>query len=109
MPTKSSNEESETSQEVVVLHGRAQAGLHWVENTSRSRMLREPIDEEDDNQEQRREERDEGWDGEKMEREQGGGCYDEETDNLPPVRGKVSQEGLERVSEQDDPGDGKRE
>ena len=90
MSTKPSDEQSETSQEIVVLHGRPQAGLHWVENTSRSRMLCEPIDEEDDDQEQRREERDEGWDGEEMEREQGGGRYDEEPDNLPPVRGKVS-------------------
>lgn len=72
-------------------------------------MLGEPIDEEDDDQEQRREERDEGWDGEEMKREQGRRRHDEEPDNLPAVRGKVSQKSLERVSEEDDPGDSKGE
>jgi len=44
-----------------------------------------------------------------MKREQGRRRHDEEPDNLPAVRGKVSQKSLERVSEEDDPGDSKGE
>lgn len=44
-----------------------------------------------------------------MEWQERGRCYNEEPDDLPSVRGKVTQESLERVSKQDDPSDGQGE
>jgi hypothetical protein len=109
MSAESRDEQTQTAQKIVILHLRSQVGMDRVEDTSRGGVLAKPIDEQDDDQEKRGEEGDQRGDGEEMEWQQGGRCYDEEPDDLPSVRGKVTQESLERVSKQDDPSDGKGE
>jgi hypothetical protein len=109
MPAEPCDEQTQTAQKVVVLHLRSQVGMNRMEDTSRGGVLAEPVDEQDDDQEERGKEGDERGNREEVEWQQGGRCYDEEPDDLPSVRGKVTQESLERVSKQDDPSDGKGE
>jgi hypothetical protein len=109
MPAEPCDEQTQTAQKVVVLHLRSQVGMNRVEDASRGGVLAEAIDEQDDDQEERGEEGDERGNGEEVEWQEGGRCNDKEPDDLPSVRGKVTQESLERVSKQDDPSDGQGE
>ena len=103
------DQQSEASQKVVVFHLRAQVGMNGMKDTPRRGVLGEPVDEQDDDQEERGEEGDQGRDREEMKRQERRRSHDKEADNLPSVRGKVTQESFERVTEQDDPRDGQGE
>lgn len=109
MSAESRDEQTQTAQKVVILHLRSQVGMDRVEDASRGGILAEAVDEQDDDQEERGKEGDERGNREEVEWQQGGRCYDEEPDDLPSVRGKVTQESLERVAKQDDPSDGQGE
>lgn len=57
-----------------------------MKDASRSGVLGKPVDEQDNDQEERAEEGYEGWDGKEMERQESCRSHDEEPDNLPSIR-----------------------
>jgi hypothetical protein len=109
MSSETGDQETKATEEVVVFHFGTKRGLYWMQDGSRSGGLGEAVDQENHNQEEGGEEGDEGWDGQEVQRQQGRGNNDEESDNLVGVGGETAQDGMKRIAEQYDPCDRKCE